>query len=288
LPKPFELTLLRARISSSLERKRLRDMEQLYLKGLERELDIARDIQQGFLPATLPELEGWDIAVYFKAAREVAGDFYDAFLLPDGNLVCVAGDVCDKGVGAALFMTLFRSLIRAACTMDVFYSGRSAESVSLQERISNAISFTNEYISAVHGDSSMFATVFIGGFDVQNGKLAYINCGNEAPLLLRDGCVITALKTTSPVVGVFPGIYFQAREIALERGDLLLAYTDGIPDTRNMDGDSFSNKRLLSMVNDVTMDASQMLEHIEKQLHCFMGEAHQYDDITMLAIKKNS
>jgi sigma-B regulation protein RsbU (phosphoserine phosphatase) len=133
----------------------------------------------------------------------------------------------------------------------------------------------------------MFATVFIGGFDVQNGKLAYINCGNEAPLLLRDGCVITALKTTSPVVGVFPGIYFQAREIALERGDLLLAYTDGIPDTRNMDGDSFSNKRLLSMVNDVTMDASQMLEHIEKQLHCFMGEAHQYDDITMMAVKRN-
>src|SRR5512143_1151926 len=89
LPKPFEPTLLRARISSSLEKKRLHDLEQLYLKGLERELDIAREIQQGFLPAELPQLQGWELAAYFKAAREVAGDFYDAFVLPDGQLVCV-------------------------------------------------------------------------------------------------------------------------------------------------------------------------------------------------------
>ena len=119
LPKPFEPILLHARISSSLEKKRLRDLEQLYLKSLERELDIAREIQLGFLPAELPKVEGWEIAAYFKAAREVAGDFYDAFLLPDGNLVCVMGDVCGKGVGAALFMTLFRSLIRATSTSDI-------------------------------------------------------------------------------------------------------------------------------------------------------------------------
>ena len=119
LPKPFEPTLLHARISSSLEKKRLRDLQQLYLKSLERELEIGREIQMGFLPSALPQVAGWEIAAYFKAAREVAGDFYDAFLLPDGNLVCVIGDVCGKGVGAALFMTLFRSLIRATATSDV-------------------------------------------------------------------------------------------------------------------------------------------------------------------------
>ena len=125
LPKPFEPTLLFARISSSLEKKRLRDMEQLYLKGLEREMDIAHEIQMSFLPSELPKVDGWEIAVYFKAAHEVAGDFYDAFVLPDGNLVCVIGDVCDKGVGAALFMTLFRSLIRATSTTDYFFNKRS-------------------------------------------------------------------------------------------------------------------------------------------------------------------
>ncbi len=120
LSKPFEPVLLRARISSCLEKKNLRDLQVLYLKSLEREFDIAREIQQGFLPSELPKVEGWEIAAYFKAAHEVAGDFYDAFLLPDGNLVCVIGDVCGKGVGAALFMTLFRSLIRATSTTDYF------------------------------------------------------------------------------------------------------------------------------------------------------------------------
>ena len=94
LPKPFEPILLHARrISSSLEKKRLRDLEQLYLKGLERELDIAREIQAGFLPSELPEMDGWELATYFKAAREVAGDFYDAFMLPDNNYDCDRGCV---------------------------------------------------------------------------------------------------------------------------------------------------------------------------------------------------
>ncbi len=124
LPKPFEPVLLHARISSSLEKKHLHDVEQLYLKSLEREFDIARDIQKGFLPSELPTVDGWDIAVCFKAAREVAGDYYDAFLLSNGNLVCVVGDVCDKGVGAALFMTLFRSLIRASFTTGQFISAK--------------------------------------------------------------------------------------------------------------------------------------------------------------------
>ena len=116
LPKPFEPILLHARISSSLDKKRLRDLEHQYMRGLERELDIAREIQQGFLPSELPEVDGWEIASFFKAAREVAGDYYDVFVLPDGNLVCVVGDVCGKGVGAALFMTLFRTLIRVTLT----------------------------------------------------------------------------------------------------------------------------------------------------------------------------
>jgi sigma-B regulation protein RsbU (phosphoserine phosphatase) len=160
LPKPFEPTLLHARISSGLEKKRLRDLEQSYLKGLERELDIAREIQMSFLPSELPSMDGWKIATYFKAAREVAGDFYDCFLLPDGNLVCVVGDVCGKGVGAALFMTLFRSLIRATATSDLSCSGKNMNSLTPAERLHHVISFTNKYITETHEDAK-FATVFI-------------------------------------------------------------------------------------------------------------------------------
>jgi serine phosphatase RsbU (regulator of sigma subunit) len=105
--------LLRARIGASLEKKHFRDKEQLYLKSLERELEIGREIQAGFLPRALPQASGWEIAAWLKSAKEVAGDFYDAFYLSSEQTIClVIADVCDKGVGAALFMTLFRSLLR--------------------------------------------------------------------------------------------------------------------------------------------------------------------------------
>src|SRR5690349_13114247 len=121
LPKPFDPVLLQARISTCLEKKRLRDKEQLYLRGLVRELEIGRQIQAGFLPDHLPQPAGWELAARFHAAREVSGDLYDAFQLSDGQkLGLVVADVCDKGVGAALFMTVFRTLVRVISNLDYF------------------------------------------------------------------------------------------------------------------------------------------------------------------------
>jgi sigma-B regulation protein RsbU (phosphoserine phosphatase) len=286
LPKPFEPTLLRARISSSLEKKHLRDLQQLYLKSLQRELEIGREIQKGFLPSRLPNVNGWEIAAYFKAAREVAGDFYDAFLLPDGNLICVIGDVCGKGVGAALFMTLFRSLIRAASTTDYFYNKQEGQILGPAERIQHAIGFTNNYIAEMHGDTSMFATVFIGIINLQDGNLFYINCGNESPLLLRDGCVFTALRPSAPVVGIFPDATFSVKEISMERDDLLLAFTDGIPDSTNAAGEFFGHERLNAILNDHVTASSTLLNDIQTQLFDFIGTADQFDDITLLVVKR--
>jgi phosphoserine phosphatase RsbU/P len=286
LPKPFEPVLLQARISSCLEKKRLRDLQQLYLKSLERELDIAREIQQGFLPAELPKVDGWEIAAYLKAAREVAGDFYDAFLLPDGNLVCVAGDVCGKGVGAALFMTLFRSLIRATATTDNFSNQTETRVFTPTERLRHVIAFTNHYVAETHGEANMFATVFIGIFNPRDGMLTYINCGNESPFLVRNGCVITTLPPTGPVIGVIPEAEFSVKEILLEKNDLLLAFTDGIPDALNADNISFGNERLLDILNGGDATSNALLKDIEKQLNQFIGTADQFDDITLLAVKR--
>jgi CheY-like chemotaxis protein len=114
LPKPFNPVLLKARVGATLEKKRLRDKERLWAKSLERDLEIGRQIQTSFLPEELPQRAGWEIAARFQPARQVAGDFYDAFALAGGERVgLVVADVCDKGVGAALFMALFRSLLRA-------------------------------------------------------------------------------------------------------------------------------------------------------------------------------
>jgi sigma-B regulation protein RsbU (phosphoserine phosphatase) len=287
LPKPFEPTLLYARISSSLEKKHLRDIQQLYLKGLERELDIARKIQMSFLPSELPKIDGWEIAAYFKAAREVAGDYYDVFPIPDGNFACVIGDVCGKGVGAALFMALFRSLIRATSTSDIAGSGKDMKTLAPAERLQHVISFTNHYITETHGDANMlFSTVFIGIFNFKDGTLTYINCGNEPPLLLGKGGVITALLPTGPVVGVLPDASFSVKEVPMEINDLLLAFTDGIPDSLNGNGISFSNERLQNLLYRDNVTAESFLYKIEGQLHQFIGEADQFDDITMMAIKR--
>ena len=205
LPKPFEPTLLQARIQSSLDKKRLHDLQVLYTKSLEREMNIARDIQKEFLPAKLPEVAGWDIAFYFKAAREVAGDFYDAFILPDGTLAFLVADVCGKGIGAALFMTLFRSLIRAASTTDQFSPGQDQKTFTPEERLLHVISLTNNYVVETHLEANMFATIFIGILDPKSGKLSYINGGNDPALIVgKDGKAHTRLTRTGPAIGVIP------------------------------------------------------------------------------------
>jgi len=288
LPKPFEPTLLHARISSSLERKRLRDLQQQYLKGLERELDIAREIQLGFLPSELPIVDGWEIAAYFKSAREVAGDFYDAFVLPNGNLVCVVGDVCGKGVGAALFMTLFRSLIRAAATTDYFLNGNNMKALAPAELLQYVISFTNNYIAAAHADTSMFSTVFIAITNPGDGRLSYINGGNEPPLLLRNGNVVKALRPTGPVVGVIPDAIFAVNEILMENEDLLLAFTDGIPDSKNADDEFFGNARFAALLDGCEASPAILLQNIQKQLLKFTGSADAFDDVTILAVKRSA
>jgi serine phosphatase RsbU (regulator of sigma subunit) len=286
LPKPFEPALLQARISTSLEKKRLRDLEQLYLKGLERELEIGREIQQGFLPSGLPNVDGWEIATHFKAAREVAGDFYDAFLLGDANLVCVVGDVCGKGVGAALFMGLFRSLIRATATTAVFAGMNEERPFAPADRLQHVLSFTNHYVAETHSDAGMFAAVFLGMIDLRNGTLTYINAGNEPPLVLGRGGDVKELAGTGPVVGVLPEAEFSAKEIPLEANDVLLAFTDGIPDALNAEDVSFGNERLLRILKGVDTCPRKLLSRIEQELHQFMGAANPFDDVTMLAIKR--
>lgn len=286
LPKPFEPTLLHARVSSSLEKKRLHDLQQLYLESLERELEIAREIQLTFLPTRLPELEGWDIAAYFKAAREVAGDFYDAFLLPGSQLVFLVGDVCGKGVGSALFMTLYRSLIRAAATTNHFAGFSEGQEVPPSERLLQAIACTNDYVTATHEDAK-FTTAFIGLVDLKSGLLTYINCGNEPAFLLRKDGSLARLGPSAPVIGLFSDAIFKTGQVALQKDELLLAYTDGITDTINSEDSTFGKERLAKVIGKTETTCNLLLQKIAVQANQFAGGVEQFDDITMMAIKRN-
>lgn len=287
LPKPFEPTILYARINASLDRKRLRDQEQLYLQSLENELNIARNIQKEFLPSELPALAGWQIGAYFKAAKFVAGDYYDAFLLPDGNLMFVVGDVCGKGVGAAMFMTLFRSLLRATSTASYFSSEYHAASYSPAERVLQAISITNRYIAETHEQALVFSTVFIGVLNVSTGALTYINAGNEAPYLLHTNGTLEEMPPTGPVIGFQPNAKFNVKETIVEKGDCLLTFTDGIPDCKNPNDEFFGHDRLKGLLPHKDTSPTELVNRIGAELATFIEAEDQFDDITILAIRRD-
>jgi serine phosphatase RsbU (regulator of sigma subunit) len=280
LPKPFEPTLLKARLDAGLMRKRLRDLEKQYLQGLEKELEIGHNIQLSFLPAELPQVEGWEIAASLKSAREVAGDFYDVFET-DGYVCLVIGDVCDKGVGAALFMTLFRSLLRFTIT-----AKNILETFSPAEKLNYAVTLTNNYVANIHGDTGMFATVFIGLLNPEDGKLSYINAGHERPILIsgKSGGQ-QDLESTGIAVGVIPDWNFSVEEILLEPGDLLFAYTDGVPEVIDIDEIFFGKEQLFDLLESDVRSAADLIGEINTALIAHVGNAKQFDDITMLAVK---
>ena len=257
----------------------------------EKELEIGRRIQAGFLPQEIPEFKDWDIASYFKAAREVAGDFFDVFQLPnDKYLALVIGDVCDKGVGAALFMTLFRSLTRASCLYGCMQKlGDIEKQTDIPETILlNSILTTNRYIATTHGDSSMFASMFFGILDTETRQLVYVNGGHEAPLIFCADGSREMLATTGPVLGLFTTANYTVKKIQLEKEDLLFAYTDGVTEAKNDRGELFSEEQLLEIANPEIECPQAFLDDILRHVHSHCNGEDQFDDITMLAVKCHS
>jgi sigma-B regulation protein RsbU (phosphoserine phosphatase) len=278
------LTTLANSMSVALENARLWEQERLYRKALERELEIGREIQAGFLPEALPQVEGWEIAAALMSAREVAGDFYDAFELADGNFGLVIADVCDKGVGAALFMTLFRSLVRVTSNLEhIEHTGLPH---STPERLKRAMALTNNYIAETHGESGMFATLFFGILDPRDGKLTYINGGHEPPLILRSGLVRETLRKTGPAVGAIPNGCFELQETHLFKGDTFFAFTDGAPDSRDPRGEFYGRERLLEILHRSNGSAHELVSSLEAELRQYIGGGNQFDDITLLAVRR--
>jgi len=276
-------------MSVALENARLWEEEKMYRKALERELEIGREIQAGFLPEALPLVEGWEIAASLMSAREVAGDFYDVFELPDGTIGLVIADVCDKGVGAALFMTLFRSLIRVTANLEYFEHGeRTNSSHSIPDRLKRAMLLTNNYIAETHGDSGMFATLFFGVLDPRDGKLTYVNGGHEPPLIVRSGAVHETLYKTGPAVGVIMDCHFDLLLTQLNVGDTFIAFTDGVPDCSNSNGEFFGRERLLDILQRSGGSVPELVRRIETELLQFTDSATQFDDITLLAVRHSN
>jgi sigma-B regulation protein RsbU (phosphoserine phosphatase) len=270
------------------------------LYKLENDIQIARTIQNNFLPSKMPEVPGWEVSAFFQPARDVAGDFYDVFMMMNNRkLGFMIADVCDKGVGAALFMSLTRSLLRSSLmqTRNITWAeGLFDETPFSREESHLAISAnalktsvvtTNNYITEHHLDLNMFATLFFGMVDPTDGTLVYINGGHCPPLIFSPtGEIKSKLEPLGPAVGMFPGAKFGIEQIHLDPGDTLLAYTDGIPDARNTSGQRFTEAGLMALLEAPTTSASELIQRIVTAVSNHIGGAVQFDDITLLALRR--
>ena len=283
---------LASQAAVSLNTQALLRHQEILIK-IEHDVQVGRQIQADFLPDVLPQPKGWEIEAFFQPARQVAGDFYDAFMIDDKQIGFVVADVCDKGVGAALFMALSRSLIRAFSWInnrnfthrqDTSPGGQTLE---CKEMILEPISLTNDYIALLHSKMSMFVTLFFGTLDPETGMLTYINAGHNPPVLLDStGRIKDRLTLTGPAVGLMPNITYSSRQLKIERGDTLFIFTDGVPESHNPAGKLFTEKRMLELLSEPVTSSAVLLNSIMHELNVFMANTNPFDDITMMAIRR--
>jgi sigma-B regulation protein RsbU (phosphoserine phosphatase) len=238
------------------------------------ELNVAKDIQVSMLPCLFPAFPHrteFDIYASMQPAKEVGGDFYDFFLIDDNTLAAVIADVSGKGVPAALFMVIAKTLIKNNAQ-----SGKSPKEVF--EIVNNLLCENNE--------ASMFVSAILGYLDIPTGKFTFVNAGHNPPLLRTNGRFNWLKTEPDLVLAVMENISYKQHEITLNRGDELFMYTDGVTEAVNNKGDLFNNQRLLEVANNyLDLSLREFIVSIKCEVDKFADGAEQADDITMLALK---
>ncbi len=242
---------------------------------LEKELDVAREIQKSFLPECCPVVPGFQLSAYWKSARRVGGDFYDFMPLANGNLGIVIADVADKGVPAALFMALSRTLVRATAM-----GGRLP---------ADALRRTNELILS-DARSDLFVTAFYGLLDPRRAMFTYANAGHNPPIWLRarSGRAYY-LNLPGIALGVIPEVNLREETIALGAGDVLALYTDGVTEAMNDLEEEFGVPRLEQVIREnLARTADEIVEAIQQAVEAFTGDVLPFDDVTLVVLKRNA
>ena len=241
-------------------------------EALERELRLAREIQESLLPRRLPSAPAFELGARMVAARVVGGDFYDAFALADNSLGLVVGDVCGKGMPAALFMGLTLSLLRA--------EARRAASPEL------ALRNLNQHLYEI-SNAGMFVTVLYGVLDCSTGEFAYARAGHELPLLWdSSGTPIALGRANGHPLGLLDEPAIDARSVRLPPGSMLLLFSDGVTEATDERGNFFDVERLQAIAREHVGAPAQLLcDRLVDALTAYRGAAPQADDITLLAAR---
>jgi serine phosphatase RsbU (regulator of sigma subunit) len=252
--------------------------EMVERERLEREMQLAREIQRAFLPHQLPILPGWDLEARWRTAREVGGDFYDVFELPGDRLGLVIADVADKGMPAALFMTLIRTLVRATI-QDI---GSPTEALA---RVNDVL--------VPDAQQGMFVTIVYAVLSLKTGQLIYANAGHNPPLLLRNKTLeLIRLERGGMALGVLDGNRVEERTISLDPGDYLILYTDGVTEAFSPGGEMFGEAGLIETVlaeasSALESDSAvEMLEAIDDTVSDFLEDSFPSDDLTLFVLRR--
>jgi len=246
--------------------------EMVVRERLETEVQLARQIQQTFIPEFLPQFENWELAARWKTARQVGGDFYDVFDLPNNKLGLFIADVADKGVPAALFMALTRTLIHAAVI----------ETTSPAE----ALTRVNELLLP-DTKQGMFVTAVYAVLDMNTNELTYVNAGHNPPLWVKQDGTIEKLTRSGVALGAAEDAHMEERTISLNSEDHVLFYTDGLTESFNYEGDFYGDDGLIGAIRSShSSSASDLLNVVEKSLLDFVQDMPPADDLTMLALRR--
>jgi serine phosphatase RsbU (regulator of sigma subunit) len=248
----------------------------LAYERMAQELALAGKIQASFLPQDVPHLPGWQVAVALEPARETSGDFYDFIPLENGRLGILIADVADKGMGAALYMALSRTLIR------IF-------AAEFQDAPARVLQAANRRILA-DTNSDLFVTVFYGVLDATTGQFVYCNAGHNPPYVQSaNGNGALPLTRTALPLGILEDTAWEQAAVLLQRGEALVLYTDGLTEAEDEEAAYFGEQRLLAVVQGaVGRSADVMEDKIMTAVFDFMGDAPQHDDMTLVVVMRDA
>ena len=240
---------------------------------IEQELRVARSIQRASLPKEVPTLQGWQISPFYQPAREVGGDFYDFFELPNGRLGIVVGDATGKGVPAALVMASARSMLRAVAQ-------NSESPGDVLRRVNDTL--------VTDIPPNMFVTCFYAILDPNSGSLTYANAGHDLPYV-HQGDSAEELRARGMPLGLMPQMSYEEKEIVFEAGEAALLYSDGLVEAHDPKGEMFGFPRLRALVAEHGAEESSLGDFLLEELYTFVGEGwEQEDDITLLTLRRSA
>jgi len=282
LPKPFNPTLLKARLGATLEKKRLRDEIDEHLARLEEELNAARKLQMSMVPQSFPAPSAdfpIDLHASMEPAREVGGDLYDFFMTEDGKLCFLVGDVSGKGMPAALFMARAKSLIRIATDLMRSANGTSAPPADIIARV-------NRELCQDNGDM-MFVTLFFAMLAPATGEVEFCNAGHNPPYHLNGQGAVAIEGGKGIILGVNPKAVYATGRLSLATGEGIYLFTDGVTEANNTAEELFGEPRLEAALRAAAASGSaEIVKSVAEAVRGFVGNALPFDDITMLAIRR--